>query len=123
MNNKISVYYLAHFIYIPLALGYSLYIGEGTDVLFLVLFLSVLVSIFAYAYNYIITVLTQRLFKSKKILPFLLPVILLLIMYVPVNYLLKKVDFGGEYALIIFLVTSAVINVTVFGILKSKQAR
>ena len=103
--------YLFHFIYIPIALTYSIIQNELYNVLITIFFLSLVFGGIAYSFNYFITSIGLRLLKFSKIMPFALPTCIGLLLYYPINKWIKLLDFGGNYAYTIFLVLSTIINI------------
>lgn len=121
-KSNILKYYIAHFIYVPLSLIYSLYVGEDIEVLILIFFLSLLTGVLAFGYNYVTTLLGLKLFRFKGLLAFVIPSIVLTLLYVPVNSVIQKLDFGGNYAFLIFLIISSLINISTYIILRLRKS-
>lgn len=122
-KDKILKAYLVHFIYVPAAIIYSLVVGEDMSVLILIFFLSLLAAGVAFGFNYLITLLGLNLFKSRILMAFILPTLVALLLYVPINSGLQYLDFGGNNAYIIFILVSSIVNLGAFMILRSKKLR
>ncbi len=122
MNKKrILKGYLIHFVYVPIAIVNSLIIGEDISVLGLVIFIAIIIGVIAFGFNYSITILGLSLFKTKYIWAFLLPTMVTVGLYYPINGLLQYLDFGGSSIYITFLCISIFINIGTFIILRLKH--
>ncbi|SMC78093.1 hypothetical protein SAMN06296427_1082 [Moheibacter sediminis] len=107
-NRIVAKYYALHLSYFPLSIVYSLFAtNEDKNTIFLFLFLVLLVSVTLYIYNFVITVISNIIFKGTPFVSFILPVIIL----IPLKFLFDNLDFGGKYGFIILLVGNLFVNV------------
>lgn len=107
MIRSISKYYALHLSYFPLSIVYSLLAtNEDKNTIFFFISLVFLVSVTLYIYNFVITVISIKIFKGTPLVSFILPVILL----IPLKFFFDNLDFGGKYGFIILLVGSLLIN-------------
>lgn len=110
-----------HFVYVPIAIINSLFLGEDINAIGLIIFITSIIGAFAFGFNYSITYIGLKLFKTNVILAFLLPTITQLILYIPISRSLQYLDFGGDYIYILFVIISMVVNIGVYIILKPKS--
>ena len=101
--------YLLHFLYVPFIVIYAISIGEDVGSIGLYVFLTFIVSLILYGYNLFITIQGLK-FLSNKYLSFLLPVILLILLYMPLNWLLQELDIGGKLGVLYILAGTLIIN-------------
>jgi len=114
IKEKISNRYLAHFIYVPVAIIYSLIIGEDISVLIFITFMSFIMGGLGFTFNYFITIFVLNSLKSRSIWPFIAPILVALLLYFPINELLQYIDLGGSFAFMLFVGISATINISVY---------
>lgn len=109
--------YLLHFIYVPFAIINALINGEDGGTVGHIAFIIIILGMTFFFINYSITHLSLSMFKSIPIVAFVLPTIIQLVLYIPIDHLLNNLDFGGESGYLTFLVVSAIINLGVYIVL------
>ena len=106
---KLSLVYLLHFLYIPIVLIYAVSIGEDVGSIGLYLTLILIVCLILYVFNLGTTLLCSK-YTTRKLVPFLMPVGLLIILYLPAQWMLSELDFGGGNLFGFLLVGTLIIN-------------
>ena len=105
----LSGIYLLHFIYVPIIVIYAISIGEDIGSIGLYVILTFIVSLMLYGYNLFITTKGLNFFPNKY-LAFVLPVMILIVLYIPLNWFLQELDIGGKFGVLYILVGTLIIN-------------
>ena len=114
---NIATYYLLNFIYIPISIIYAYSIGEDTNTTIFFVLLASIASLLLYLYDLILTVVGKKIMKNNSIIPFIVPVILI----VPFKYVLKSLDFGGKYGMLIIIIGTLLINIFTWSRIKKEN--
>lgn len=107
---NLNLIYLLHFMYLPGIFVYALCVGEDSGSIGLYLVLTFVVSLILYLFNLTVTKISIN-YTTKEIIPFLVPGIILLILYIPVNWFLSVLDIGGKIGYLYILSGNLIINI------------
>lgn len=102
--------YLGHFIYVPIAFIFFLFVGEDFNTIVFGTILSMVTSAIIYIYHYVLYLILGRIADKHSIYCFLVPPVFLLIFFSSFQRMILSLDFGGEYFAQIIVVISLVVN-------------
>ncbi len=117
---KLSRIHLLHFIYVPLIAIYAISIGEDYGSIGLYIVLTFIVSFILYGYSLFVTKQGLRLF-SNRYLAYGFPFLLLILLYLPLNWFLQEIDIGGNYGVFYILGGTLIINTISYYFLSQRE--
>ena len=120
MISKLLKYYSLHYIYIPFVFIYFVLQGEDTNTILFASSLATIVSMVLYLYDVLITFLFSRIIGADRLILFLIPIVIMLVLFSELKKLIAYLDFGGDYFIYTIVITSLGINVFTFYSLKAQ---
>ena len=120
MISKLLKYYSLHYIYIPFVFIYFVLQGEDTNTILFASSLATIVSMVLYLYDVLITFLFSRIIGADRLILFLIPIVIMLVLFSELKKLIAYLDFDGDYFIYTIVITSLGINVFTFYSLKAQ---